>query len=265
MPPPLNCPVYAMPWHATRGLARLRSALVGSLGGLLSLTPGVAQVAPPPVPLMVMEAGRQFAHGSFPRSPEPWLGLFCEAQACELRKTPVLVSDGSAVDILEQTVKLDVLGVNGSAVALFPQVGLHVRLQPGPVPTWYRAVPDEIENAQTRALNRLGKWTLPGGAQPMTLTWVKTPEGKQRYHLALGATKQYLFQQDLEGKYGGDTTPRVDWVGDLDGDGRTDFLVTLPDDNCGVDERLYLSGSAEPGKLVRKAAQLVLREAACGC
>jgi len=57
----------------------------------------------------------------------------------------------------------------------------------------------------------------------------------------------------------------IEWIGDLDGDGKMDILLSLPDDNCGYDERLYLSSQAGQGEIVHKAAQLSGREAACGC
>jgi hypothetical protein len=65
--------------------------------------------------------------------------------------------------------------------------------------------------------------------------------------------------------YEGDTTPVVYWAGDLDGDGKADLLLAIPDDNCGYDERLYLSSGSDEGTLLRKAAHIAGREAACGC
>lgn len=79
------------------------------------------------------------------------------------------------------------------------------------------------------------------------------------------STRPFLLQEDREGHHGGDTTPVVHWAGDLDGDGRLDFVLELPDDNCGFDERVCMSRGAEPGKHVRKAGQVAGREAACGC
>ena len=84
-------------------------------------------------------------------------------------------------------------------------------------------------------------------------------------HLSDGKTKQFLFATSLQSHYGGGTTPYVHWVGDLDRDGKADFLLDLPDDNCGYDDRLYLSSLATGTAFVAKAAQLSGREAACGC
>ncbi len=90
-------------------------------------------------------------------------------------------------------------------------------------------------------------------------------QGGFRYHLGDGTTRQFLFATAFEGHYGGDTTPRVQWVGDLDGDGRADLLISLPDDNCGFDDRLYLSSVARPGQLMGLAARFAGRYPACGC
>ena len=63
--------------------------------------------------------------------------------------------------------------------------------------------------------------------------------------------------------------PSADWrivgAGDLDGDGRADLLLSLPDDDCGFDDRLYLSSMAGPGQLVGLAARFAGRHPACGC
>ncbi|WP_426168640.1 hypothetical protein [Pseudoduganella sp. R-34] len=97
------------------------------------------------------------------------------------------------------------------------------------------------------------------------LSWVKTAEGRKRYHLTGDSAKQFLFAVDALGHYEGDTTPVVYWAGDLDGDGKGDLLLAIPDDNCGYDERLYLSSGTGEGSLLRKAAHTSGREPACGC
>lgn len=122
------------------------------------------------------------------------------------------------------------------------------------------------ESSHYQKLQKLGRWQMPWGKLPLTLFWVKLPEsGGFRYHLSDGKVKQFLFATEIEGHYGGETTPFVHWVGDLDGDGMIDFLLSIPDDNCGFDDRLYLSSKAGEGKLIRKAAQTFGRQPACGC
>jgi hypothetical protein len=111
-----------------------------------------------------------------------------------------------------------------------------------------------------------GRWNMPWGTAPLTLSRVKLPQnGGFRYHMTNGTNQQFMFRTEFESHYGGDTSPLIHWVGDIDGDGKIDLLLSLPDDNCGFDYRLYLSSVAMKGTLLGKAAQLSGRQAACGC
>jgi hypothetical protein len=232
--------------------------LFGITFALLSAS-ALAQQATGSTSLLVIEPQRQYAHGTFPRHAS-WQGLHCQALDCELQATPVTVTTSTANNVLEEIEPLDVLAVTGAPVVSFPQA----LFPAGKIPTWYR-ISHPVDPPQVQNLLKLGKWQMPWGDRPLTLSWVVTPEGAKRYHVSDGATKQFLFSTSTEGHYSGDTTPVVHWVGDLDGDGKLDLLLDLPDDNCGFDERLYLSSDAGEGKLLRKAAQSTGREAACGC
>lgn len=142
----------------------------------------------------------------------------------------------------------------------------NVSIKPGKVTTWFVATKPMYESAHYEKLQKAGRWEMPWGKTPLTISWVRLPEyGGYRYHLTDGKRKQFLFRTELEGHYGGANTPFVLWVGDLDSDGKIDLILSLPDDNCGFDERLYLSSLAGEGAIVRKAAQLSGGEAACGC
>lgn len=212
-------------------------------------------------PLMVMDIGRQFSKGTFPRQAR-WQRLVCERAECRIESARVKVSTSKARNSVEEDEALDVLNVDRGAVAFFPGGQFHL----GKAETWY--VRSERDSPQRSSLKKLGRWSIPGGPngdRSLVLSWVRTPEDVKRYHIASGTARQFLFQTDLEGKYGEDKTPAIIWVGDLDRDGNPDFLLDIPDDNCGYDERLYLSSQAGEGKIVRKAAQLVGGEAACGC
>lgn len=219
----------------------------------------LSQQVTTPLPHLVMESHRQYAHGIFPRHAN-WLGLHCEQLDCEIRPTPVEVASAGVMDLSNEVQALDVLAVTGEPVAVFPGASFAT----GKVATWYRAEA-RSDLPQTLKLQKLGKWQMPWGDRPMTLSWVQTPEGTKRYHVSDGTMRQFLFSTPTEGHQGGDATPLVHWVGDLDGDGKLDLLVNLPDDSCGYDERLYLSSGTEEGKLLRKAAQLTGGEVACGC
>lgn len=223
-------------------------------------TPLWAQTAGSALPRMVIEQSRQYGQGTFPRHAN-WLGLYCDDQACELKPALVHITSSSAKNVLDEDEELDVLTINDAPLALLPNTSLKA----GKVLTWYQAKANPSEALQWQKLKKLGKWAMPWGAQPLTLSWVQTPDGWKRYHVSDGQTKQFLFSTELESHYGGDTTPIIHWVGDLDGDGKADLLLSIPDDNCGFDERLYLSSQAGEGKFLRKAAQLTGREAACGC
>jgi hypothetical protein len=229
-----------------------------ALAALLLTGAGVASAADTAV---VIDSSRQFMPNTMPRK-AAWLGLFCRKLDCELRPAEVDISIETAKDVLDADEELDRVTVQAKPVAVFA----NLPLKPGKVVTWH-AMTDEqyFGSAQYEKLRKLGKWSVPGGPQPLVLTWVKTAEGRKRYHITDGVAKQFLFAVDAVSHYEGDTTPVVYWAGDLDGDGKADLLLAIPDDNCGYDERLYLSTGAAEGTLLRKAAHVHGREAACGC
>lgn len=219
-----------------------------------------SQESHPSVAQLVIATTLKYDKGTFPRD-KNWQGLYCKMLDCEIIDVKVAVTTSSAKNVLDEDEYFDVLSVNGEPLALFPLASFKL----GKVTTWYRATDSSYESGQYLKLKKLGKWQMPWGAQPLTISWVKTPEGLMRYHISDGVTKQFMFMLDSEGHYGGDTIPVILWGGDLDGDGKIDILLSIPDDNCGFDERLYLSSNAGNGKLLYKAAQLTGREAACGC
>lgn len=229
-----------------------------ALAALLLTAAGVAGAADTAV---IIDGGKQFVPNSIPRNAQ-WLGLFCQKQDCELRPIKVDVDAGTAKNILDQDEELDNVSYEGKPRAVFA----NLPLRPGKVVTWHLMDDEQyFGSPQYEKLRKLGKWNMPWGAQPLMLSWVKTAEGRKRYHLADGSTRQFMFAVDALGHYEGDTTPVVYWAGDLDGDGKIDLLLAIPDDNCGYDERLYLSSGAPEGTLLRKAAHTAGNQPACGC
>ena len=210
-------------------------------------------------PLVLTDLAGAYAPGSLPPGGD-WLALECGPAGCALRSTRLQLSRKTVLHLDEFRVPLEIPRVKGSPLAL-----LHgLALSPGPVTRWHGGERDA--DRATAQLRRLGRWTVPGDARQLALSWVRLPaQGGFRYHLGDGTTRQFLFATAFEGHYGGDTTPRVRWAGDLDGDGRADLLLSLPDDNCGFDNRLYLSSMAGPGQLVGLAARFAGRYPACGC
>jgi hypothetical protein len=213
-----------------------------------------------PMPLLVMDAHHNFAKGMFARD-GTWQGLYCNALDCEIKSAQVTTSTAVKKDVSGEPVSVDALAVSGKPVALFPGGAFTT----GKVDTWYREITSTPDATQIQKLRKLGKWQMPWGARPLAIFWVKTPEGLMRYHVSDGVTKQFLFSLQAEDHYGNDTTPAIHWVGDLDGDGKLDLLLSFSDESCRIDERLYLSSHTGDGKLLRKAAQLHFVEVACGC
>lgn len=210
-------------------------------------------------PLVLADPGSAYTPGSLPAG-GGWLALECGRDGCALRPTSLQLSRKTVLHLDEFRVPLEIPRVKGSPLALFHGLAL----SPGPVARWHGG--DRDVDRATAQLRRLGRWTVPGDARQLALSWVRLPDqGGFRYHLGDGTTRQFLFATEVEGHYGGDTTPRVLWAGDLDGDGRADLLLSLPDDNCGFDNRLYLSSLSRPGQLVGQAARFAGRYPACGC
>lgn len=214
----------------------------------------------PDLPIVVVEQDRNYPAGTF-RPDQPWLGLHCADDHCEVRDADIVVSASSATGIMEIDEPIDVLGGGEELLALFQGMAV----SPGPVDTWFRMRVFPYESRQYTALLRLGRWDVPNPHAPLALFSVTLPDqGGYRYHVTDGVTRQFLFATDLSGHYGEPKIPIVHWVGDLNGDGRPDLLLSIPDDGCGYDDRLYLS-SSEPGTLLVKAAQLSGWQSACGC
>jgi hypothetical protein len=200
----------------------------------------------------------EYARGSLPRGAE-WVGLFCDSQGCILRPVVVAIEDAVAYDVLDEAQPVERLLVDGEPAAIFADAGL----QPGAVDTTYMAAwpgaagPDKAQ----------GRWTIRSTPRPVVLSWMPAEDGQTFHHvISDGRRTQALFSLAAEGHYGGDTSlPEILWAGDLDRDGRIDLLLSLPDDNCGYDQRLYLSSRARAGELLRLSAQHAGMLPACGC
>lgn len=211
-------------------------------------------------PMLVIDSARQFDTNKFPRKAK-WLGLYCKNLECEIKSTKVIVTTASTTHIDDAIVHYDSVSTKGEPVAIFS----NSQLSAGKVDAWYVPKEPSFDSAQVRILLKTGKWVLPWGKRPLTLSWVVTPDGWKRYHVSDGNTKQFLLSTSVGSHYGSDNTPIIQWAGDLDGDGRLDILLSIPDDNCGYDERLYLSSNAGDGALLRKSLQLTGSQVACGC
>jgi len=217
-----------------------------------------AAASEPALPAMQIGHGEAFARGTFPARAN-WIGLFCAHDGCALRKTGVTIDASSALNILDEEEATEQLRFDGEPLALFADSPL----PPGAVETVYRYDDANV----TGPLKSTGRWQIPWSHGALTMTWTASSDGSEYTHrVSDGTRSQLLFTLPSEGHYGSDTSiPSVIWAGDLDRDGRTDLLLSLPDDNCGYDQRLYLSSRAAGDELVALSARLEGRYPACGC
>jgi hypothetical protein len=228
----------------------------------------------PNAPVVVITNNHEYERGSLPRKSD-WLGLYCSKSDCEVRNAnvSVIASQTSEENVLGEKENIDVLSIEDSPIALF----LGVTLKAGPATTWFRSEISQ-ESAHYQKLHLLNQWHMPYGSRPLTLLKElktvsgTTPNGHYQhkyyeYNLSDGVRKQLLFEDGLETNQGGEQpSPIVSWVGDLNGDGKIDLLISLPGEgSCGFDERLYLSSAGGDGVFVIKAAHFSGQIPVCGC
>ncbi|MCK7595347.1 hypothetical protein [Pseudomarimonas salicorniae] len=208
---------------------------------------------------MALGNGGQFAAGSFPKT-DDWLGLECDGNGCSLNQVYPAIGRGAMRNILDEDEPTDVVHVHGPVIAVFS--GLPALRNP--VATWGR---DPVLASPYAGGEAQGRFDLPLGEKGLHWEWQRSEDGHQFQHrLTDGERSQVLFELPAEGHYGGDTsTPALNWIGDIDGDGRLDLLLSLPDDSCSFDQRLYLSSLAAPGEWLGLAARFAGDHPACGC
>lgn len=206
--------------------------------------------------------GGVFAAGTFARS-QSWLDLHCEGMDCQLRSTQPAIGRGSERNILDEDEPTAVVFFAGEPIAVFsglPQLR-------NPVVTWGRQPIFTNPLSPARSTASEGVFNLPLGDARLRWHWQRSDDGESyRHSLSDGTRSQALFELSAAGHYDGDTSmPELHFIGDLDGDARVDLLLSLPDDNCGFDQRLYLSSLATPGEWLALAARFEGRWPACGC
>lgn len=179
----------------------------------------------------LLDAGQQTKKKVDPRG---WVALWPDAF------TAVKVKVQKATSPVEGVAAIDVVVVDAKRPPLVLVKGLEPRavrpLTEGPQPALY-----EVDK--------------PIRGEGFTLTTERVGE-RHRLVLREGERTQTLYESDgdLDGW-------AFHWAGDLDGDGRPDFLLSADAHYNVSTKRLFLSSRAGPGQLVKEVA--TLRETGC--
>ncbi len=234
------------------------------------------------LPGMPSEGGDLAIHlpGREYRAGGGWWALACPAR-CEvyplnLAVTPKLHPTYDGDPVPGQMLRLSPAPATNALLAFKPfRLGTELKLRAGPVPTYYPgtlprlrrpASPGTMEGeiglpkgqaarlvptlllpsssmAESKKEKKLAKGSeeLPGGGLQLELHM----DGRQQ---ALGA-----FNFGIEGDMALKPSDYVIWVGDLDGDGKPDFLLNF--DFNGTDIALFLSSLAKDGEIVGEAGR----------
>jgi hypothetical protein len=217
----------------------------------------------------IWQRGREFKSGP------GWLALVCSPTACTFQSAALTArpksrkeDDGARPTPGQQLTFKLAAPSRSKVVAWFStEPGSPAWLKSGPVATYYSGTgrPKATGKGSFEA-----KIESPGGALatlvPMALTEKYAPglgrswdssSGSPAYFLQLrsGGKRQLLpgqlgtcsQQVSLDADY-------LLWSGDLDGDGKPDYLISFDEGNGGQ-QHLYLSGSARPGQIVGLAGQ----------
>jgi len=264
--------------------------LAGCLASLACLASENPQDAPPPAKLaqQVNEARElwklkiknsvQFVAsndlwqpGKKYKSGSDWLALVCDGKHCTLAPAALDVKkeswqghydDQSTVG--QHLLFRQATDVSGKPVAWFRTTGAPPWLKPGPVPSYYAGgpysqLPDKKGTMEFLIETPDGKKaTLVPMLVPKSLLQklANKEEGEIYSGTLLLQLRTPEKRQLLSGVFGacsGEVTPDyLLWAGDLDGDGKPDFLVSYIDADGPV--HLFLSGAAKRGQLVGLAS-----------
>ena len=197
---------------------------------------------------------------------EAWLSLSAEDDKCFLKREKVTVR--RAVDVVLDDEKLNhktgkSVSVNSKAASIF-LLKKADKLKEGEIKTLYRyAHPRETTTGEDEKLFSLKigfvrTFTLENKTYTLSVKRGKNRANEDVIALILenGTSKQVLhsyrsFSND-------DYIGILDWVGDLDRDGKPDLYLDLYVNDNAVYKNLFLSSEAEKGKLVKKVATFTI-------
>jgi len=199
-------------------------------------------------PVRFVVGNGQWLAGTGFKNGNEWLALACGAAGCRLVPATLSVKTKRSRQQLHFQAAA---AVNGRVIAWFPANPASPWLAPGPVPTHFGAggQPKETGRGSEEALI-----DLPGGEtailMPMLLSDPAPPAPLPPALLLLrvGERRQLLLGQLGQCTHSFRSRDYLLWSGDLDRDGKPDFLISFVDGDGPI--HLYLSSTAKPKRLV---------------
>lgn len=208
----------------------------------------------------ILVAGRQFKDGG------NWLALACTARACRLEPAMLQVKNENRKGGGQRLLFGLRMPSEAGVIAWFHTGKAPGWLELGDVPAYFPGFGRPRETGTGTLEARID---LPGGETaslvPMLLNAPEadTPLPPMLLQLRAQGRRQLLPGQLGRCSHTTDSAAYLLWAGDLDRDGRPDYLISFVDLDGPV--HLYLSGEAKAGQLVGLAGVYNVPPAEAGC
>jgi hypothetical protein len=182
-----------------------------------------------------------------------WLGLYCKGRSCELRKVILRASPTKVSSYDEGKVPGQLLKIEGVSLPICLLRGLP-NSTPRKVTTYYRPAADKRAATTNQSIKIKAE-----GKTPYRIVLRKS-KSSMSYSLEHGNRKQLLEDLQIDPVVGESGLTRKDeiviWSGDIDEDGKADFLTGLSNRSGeALTVQLYLSRGAGNGKIVKPAVR----------
>lgn len=230
----------------------------GLLASLLLGVPTLAASASNRPLLEFVMGDNPWQPGQRYRSGDDWLALVCAKAGCGFEPGTLTVRrepwqghyDNKPTRGQRLAFRRQAAGV-GTVLAWFRHDPAVPWLQPGPVATYWAATSRKKRPATEGTLELAVD--LPGGAQATLVPLLDAEQGRFLLQLRAQGKRQILDELGQCSRMV--STDYLVWAGDLDRDGRPDYLINFAD-QIG-EARLYLARDAAAGELVGVAASYV--------